>query len=231
MTSFFKGFIAVFFLLLISSTSHAEIFVISKKNANVRLEPTTKSPTLLKAHKDDWFVYLGSNPDNKWRQVELPDGRPGWIYRTLGRVEDDNYIDTTSPLAPSPTPDGEFTISRLEIHTINVKQGDSTLIVAYDVSNNKRAILFDAGKPNRGNQFVVPYLKSLGLSQINYVISSHLDSDLTGGLDEVLDYDSSNQNDYQIKLTGKAYIPKGDVSSSQKTQYDEYAAAVKRQNR
>ena len=128
-------------LLLYSSISYADIFVISRQTANIRSEPTTNSSALQQAHKGDWFLYLGSNSTNRWREIELPDGRNGWVYYSLGRVEDDNYLNNISTSSDISSPGASFDIARLEIHFINVRQGDCTLIIAYDDNNNKAAIL------------------------------------------------------------------------------------------
>ena len=221
--------VAIYFLLFSLGLSYADVFVISRETANIRSQPTTTSSILQKAYKGDWFIYLGNSPDKKWRKIELPDGSEGWIYCTLGRIEDENYLGSLSTESHIASSDSGFDITRLEIHAINVRQGDSTLIVARGNSGEKAAILFDAGKPGRGNQFVVPYLKSLGISNLTYVISSHHDSDHTGGLDEVLTYIPGDPHDYDIKLTGKAFATSGEVSSSQRKEYEEYENAVKRQ--
>ncbi len=225
-----RVFLLIAFILFFVQTSYADIFVISRKSVNVRSEPTTRSSTIHKAQKGDWFLHLGNSPDNKWRNVELPDGRSGWIYYTLGRIEDDNYLNTSNDTPPDIilTPP-EFDIVRLEVHVINVRQGDSTLIVAYGNDNQKVGLLFDAGKQRRGDEFGVPYLKSIGIPEIKYIISSHHDSDHTGGLDEVLTYDPQDPNDFQVKLIGKAFVTKAEVKSSQKKQYDQYVTAVVKQ--
>ncbi len=111
----------------------ADVFVISRSTANIREFPTTESEIIEQAHKNDWFIYLGSNGTNKWRKIELSDGRNGWVYYTLGRVQG-QYIST------------DFEIDKLEIHVINVQQGDCTLIVAVGKNGEKQALLFDAGK-------------------------------------------------------------------------------------
>jgi competence protein ComEC len=222
-------FIIILFTLPISGVSIADIFIISKDYANIRSEPTTSSSILQKASKDDWFIYLGKSSDNKWGKIEMPDGEIGWIYSELGRIEDKNYLNNllnNSDADIQPSVHG-FAITRLEIHVINVRHGDSTLIIAHGNNGEKSAILIDAGKPGRGNQFVVPYLKSLGISELEYVISSHHDSDHAGGLDEVLLYDPENPEDFDIKLTGKAFVPDAEVSNLQKKEYDQYVNAVK----
>ena len=70
----------------------------------------------------------------------------------------------------------------LIIHHIDVGQGDCTLI-----QTRCKTILVDAGNSGKGTSVVIPYLKSLRVSRINYVIASHYHADHIGGLDEVLD--------------------------------------------
>ncbi len=80
-------------------------------------------------------------------------------------------------------------------------------------------------KPGKGDSYVVPYLKSIEISELKYIVSSHHDGDHIGGLDEVLNY-TEDSDDYKITLTGKAYQPAGLPKNSQKKQYNEYASAV-----
>ena len=72
---------------------------------------------------------------------------------------------------------------KLEIHCINVGQGDCTLIL----SGTGKSFLFDAGWNGEGNAEVIPYLQSLGINQLTYMGASHYDADHIGGLDEVHD--------------------------------------------
>jgi competence protein ComEC len=225
----FRTLIVILLIFSITSFSYADRFIITNKTANIRSEPNKNSTLLQKAHKGDWFIYLGNSTDNKWRKVELSSGSKGWVYYTLGRAEDDNYLDNLTPTSDISSPGTGFDISKLEIHVIDVRPGDSTLIVAYGENNQKAAILLDAGKPGRGDKFVVPYMKSLGILELKYVIASHHDSDHAGGLDEVLLYDPNEPEDYDIKLTGKAFVAKGEVSQSQRKEYDEYVNSVKNQ--
>jgi len=207
--------------------SHADIFVVSKQSANVYSEANTRSSILQNAKRGDWFIYLESSQDNKWRKVELKEGN-GWIYYTNGRIEEDSYLDsiysTTSPTC-------DFDIVTLEIHVINVGQGDSILIVARGGEGKMSSILVDAGKPARGRDFVVPYLKHLGISKLNYVILSHADGDHMGGLDEVLTYDTNDPQDYEIKLIGSAFMPESKAPNSygDRVELDEYLEAVKKE--
>jgi beta-lactamase superfamily II metal-dependent hydrolase len=72
---------------------------------------------------------------------------------------------------------------QLQIHHIDVGQGDCTLIISPD---NKTVVLIDAGDNGCGDRFVRPYLTKIGVSQLKYVIASHYDADHIGGMDEVL---------------------------------------------
>ena len=70
----------------------------------------------------------------------------------------------------------------LIIYHIDVGQGDCTFI-----QTRCKTILVDAGNSGKGQSVVIPYLKSLRVSRINYVIASHYHADHIGGLDEILD--------------------------------------------
>jgi beta-lactamase superfamily II metal-dependent hydrolase len=72
--------------------------------------------------------------------------------------------------------------SKLEIHVINVNQGDCFLIIS---PSNKR-ILIDAGNNGKGSGFVLPCLKNLNITSLDYIFASHYHSDHVGGLDEVV---------------------------------------------
>lgn len=68
----------------------------------------------------------------------------------------------------------------LEVHFIDVKQGDSTLIIS-----DGHAMLIDAGNNNKGIE-VQQYIEYQGVQSLDYVIGTHPDADHIGGLDVVL---------------------------------------------
>jgi beta-lactamase superfamily II metal-dependent hydrolase len=70
----------------------------------------------------------------------------------------------------------------LEIHCLDVGQGDCTLIV----SPTGGTLLFDAGRNGQGNTTVLPYLQGLGITALDYMSSSHYHMDHIGGLDDVV---------------------------------------------
>jgi beta-lactamase superfamily II metal-dependent hydrolase len=81
----------------------------------------------------------------------------------------------------------------LEIHYINVQQGQSTLIIGPDGTT----ILFDGGYSGKGTAEVSPYLQSLGINTsqpLDYIIASHMHTDHYVGLTEVINggYDALN---------------------------------------
>ncbi len=86
----------------------------------------------------------------------------------------------TSPTPPSspsvnPTP----TAGEIQVHFIDVGQGDSILIRAPD----GKAMLIDGGDTDTG---VVQYLKSKGITRLDMVVATHPHADHIGGLVQVL---------------------------------------------
>lgn len=69
----------------------------------------------------------------------------------------------------------------VQVHFIDVGQGDCTYIKAYDVH-----ILVDAGE-TESNTDVAAYLQGLGVEKLDYVIGTHGHSDHIGGLPAVLE--------------------------------------------
>lgn len=68
----------------------------------------------------------------------------------------------------------------LEVHYIDVDQGDAILIKQGD-----RNMLIDAGENHKG-QVVVDYLRSVDVQTLDYVVGTHPHSDHIGGLDDVI---------------------------------------------
>ncbi len=101
----------------------------------------------------------------------------------------------------------------LDIHILDVGQGDCTLIV----SPSGGTLLFDAGWNGKGNGVVCPYLDSLGLSALDYVACSHYHADHIGGIDEVV-------NHLGIDSVRIAALDRG--WSYTTATYEDYAAAV-----
>ena len=84
--------------------------------------------------------------------------------------------------------------SRLEVHYLDVEQGDATLILC-----DGQALLVDAGNNNNGTE-VQMYLQQQGIEHLDYVIGTHPDADHIGGLDVILykfDCDTIFMPDYE----------------------------------
>lgn len=69
---------------------------------------------------------------------------------------------------------------KLEIHFLDIGQGDCTLLVC-----DGHAMIVDAGKNDQGTN-IQSYLESKGITHLDYAIGTHPDSDHIGGLDVVL---------------------------------------------
>ncbi len=81
---------------------------------------------------------------------------------------------------PEPEVEKEKEPSRLEVHFIDVGQGDATLLLC-----DGQAMLIDAGENDCGTK-VQLYLQKRDVKSLDYVIGTHPDSDHIGGLDVVI---------------------------------------------
>ncbi|MCP4216341.1 MAG: MBL fold metallo-hydrolase [bacterium] len=90
---------------------------------------------------------------------------------------------------------GALWAQNLEIHYINVQQGQSTLIVG----PNGTTILYDGGAETKGTAEIAPYLQSLGINTsqaLDYIILSHRHTDHYWGLTELMNYGYDALNVY-----------------------------------
>ncbi len=71
----------------------------------------------------------------------------------------------------------------LEVHVLDVGQGDSTLIV----SPTGKTVLVDSGTGTAADNVVTPYLENLGITDLDYIVVSHYDRDHYAGVDNVID--------------------------------------------
>ncbi len=70
----------------------------------------------------------------------------------------------------------------LQIHCLNVGQGDATLVIA----PSGRTLLVDAGYDSLGLRKVLPWLASRGITNLDWIVATHYHGDHIGGLDEVI---------------------------------------------
>lgn len=78
------------------------------------------------------------------------------------------------------TEDTKQVSGELEIHYIDVGQGDATLIRCDGIN-----MLIDAGENDKGME-IRTYLEKQGVKKLDYVVGTHPDSDHIGGLDVVI---------------------------------------------
>ena len=97
------------------------------------------------------------------------------------------YIDPSEP-APQPPEvipvgDGEY----IELHMIDIGQGDSILIRTAEGN-----VLIDAG-PGKSEDELKSYLTSLSITELEYAVFTHMDEDHIGGADMIInEYTVSN---------------------------------------
>lgn len=101
--------------------------------------------------------------------------------------------------------------STLEVHYLDIGQGDCTLIRQGD-----HAMLIDAGNNDKGTT-VQAYLEQQGIDHLDYIIGTHPDADHIGGLDVVI---------YKFDCD-EVWMP--DYSKDTRT-YDDVIQAVKAKN-
>jgi beta-lactamase superfamily II metal-dependent hydrolase len=75
-------------------------------------------------------------------------------------------------------------VAGVTIHCLDVGQGDCTLVV----SSSGQSMIIDGGDDGLGVGVVVPYLMSLGIEDLDYMVATHYHADHIGGLDEIFHY-------------------------------------------
>jgi len=108
----------------------------------------------------------------------------------------------------------EVVDAKLQMHTIDVGQGDSILILQED-----KVMLIDAGTRANGEK-VVEYLKDLGITKIDVLVGTHPHDDHMGGMAEVI-------KNFEI---GEFYAPDNSDSDITTVWYQEFLDAVIEKN-
>ncbi len=106
----------------------------------------------------------------------------------------------------------------LEIHYINVGQGDSTLVIA----PSGQTMLIDSGDYTDDGEIVLDYLRQHDIDRIDYLITTHADADHIGGHAAIIEY-------YETQANGIGAIYDPGLASSSQT-YAEYLDAVEKYN-
>lgn len=94
----------------------------------------------------------------------------------------DKFFDEEYPWESSQTE----TTDMINVHYIDVGQGDCTLIVC-----GGETLLIDAGE-NGHEQQVINYLNSVVVKKLDYIVATHQHSDHIGGIPEVLENFGTN---------------------------------------
>lgn len=106
------------------------------------------------------------------------------LYGVLsGIIPLDAVFDTASKPANNLTASGVLDPNaEVAVHFIDVGQADSVYIKSYD-----KNILIDAGERESTRTDVCEYLRSLGVTKLDYVIGTHPHADHIGGLQAVVE--------------------------------------------
>ncbi|WP_129117051.1 ComEC/Rec2 family competence protein [Halegenticoccus tardaugens] len=121
----------------------------------------------------------------------------------------------SSPAPEDPPSDGE-TDGTLEVHTINVGQGDAALVVG----PTGETMLIDSGDWRNDGEEVIAYLEKHDVDRIDYLVTTHPDADHIGGHAAVIDH-------YETEKDGVGQVWDPGVTSTSQT-YDRYLDAVER---
>lgn len=103
----------------------------------------------------------------------------GLIGGMLGRQADGDMPEPGTDAMAEVTGQSDA-VSSMEVHFIDVGQGDATLIIC-----DGHAMLIDGGDNSRGTA-VQLYLQSQKVTALDYVVATHPDADHIGGLDVVI---------------------------------------------
>lgn len=99
------------------------------------------------------------------------------VCSVFGLDNYDKVFDEEYPWESSET----VTIDMLNVHYIDVGQGDCSLVECQG-----KYMLIDAGENGHETE-VINYLRSLGIKKLDYIIATHQHSDHIGGLPEVIE--------------------------------------------
>lgn len=122
------------------------------------------------------------------------------------------YLDgiVGDPVTPTPPPQ---TTGSMELHVIDIGQGDSILIKT--LAGN---ILIDTGDKSSANEEALrSYLKKQGVAEIEYMILTHMDADHIGSADMVL-------GEFEVKRVIMPNLDESDVPTT--AVFEEMIAAL-----
>lgn len=119
----------------------------------------------------------------------------------------------------------------LDVHHIDVGQGDATFIVVKDALGNITGTSLIDGGLKRYGQPIIDYIKdTLHINRINSVIATHYDQDHVGGLAVLLDYAYNNPGQLKVDSVfdrGDVLYPHPNKGKDYKTQAKKFGGARK----
>jgi beta-lactamase superfamily II metal-dependent hydrolase len=148
----------------------------------IREQPTTQSPIVGRLSRGKEVEYLGELPN--WYFVRTDALETGYVHKSWTR-----YVDEAGRESVATGPDGPFAANqpRLELHFVDVGQGDSTLLVC----PNGNVILVDSGSSANGSVETVRSYLLRWLDRhehtLNALVVTHPDRDHYNFLVDVLD--------------------------------------------
>ncbi|MBE5882354.1 MAG: MBL fold metallo-hydrolase [Lachnospiraceae bacterium] len=98
--------------------------------------------------------------------------------QTVAAQNSEDEAETKTDIEPEDRE--EEPISEMQVHFIDVGQGDATLVIA-----GEHAMLIDAGDDSKGTK-VQLYLKTQGIERLDYLVLTHTDADHIGGADVII---------------------------------------------
>lgn len=194
-------------LLMLSATGCYDIASVTESELNISAPQIPQLPTLSDESKKEIGeiiegiiedVYNGSGEEYSsfWADVagtqstsqEQASSQPQSSEQpSEPSTETDVSQDVTSP-------SGTESTTGLEVHFIDVGQGDATLIKC-----GGKSLLFDFGD-NGKESVLIDYLKNNLSGSLTYAVLSHWDSDHAGGLEELIE--NTGYIDYRTTLYG-----------------------------
>ena len=129
-----------------------------------------------------FFLGKNSKPEEQGQNEPLTAEEEGEPQEEI-LIDDHTADNTTDEQIINEYADEEDNTDKaglLEVHYIDVGQGDSTLLIC-----GNEAMLVDAGDEGKGTAIQL-YLKKHNIDKLKYVIATHPDADHIGGLDVIV---------------------------------------------